>query len=79
MGKAIVSTTAGIHGLDLKNGTDLLVANGSEETAEAILRLLALPHERVVLERQARRTAELRYGWDAIAEQQKMLYTDLLN
>jgi GT2 family glycosyltransferase/glycosyltransferase involved in cell wall biosynthesis len=77
MGKAIVSTTAGIHGLDLENGKELIVADDPAEIANAILRLLDSPDERAALERQARRTAELRYGWNAIAEEQRRLYAEL--
>jgi GT2 family glycosyltransferase/glycosyltransferase involved in cell wall biosynthesis len=78
MGKAIVSTEAGINGLDLARGHDVIVANAAEEMAAAILRLLDSPEQRKALERHARKTAELRYGWDAIAEQQKRLYERLL-
>jgi GT2 family glycosyltransferase/glycosyltransferase involved in cell wall biosynthesis len=78
MGKAIVSTEAGVHGLDLERGADVVIANAAAETAEAIARLLDSPQERAALERHARRTAEQRYGWDAIAEQQARLYREIL-
>jgi glycosyltransferase involved in cell wall biosynthesis len=78
MGKAIVSTEAGINGLDLRRGSDVIVADAAEEMAEAITRLLDSPEERQTLERNARRTAEQRYGWDAIAEEQKRLYLELI-
>lgn len=78
MGKAIVSTEAGIHGLDLERGKDLVVTDQAEEMAAAILRLLKSPEERTALERQARKTAETRYGWDAIAVEQKRLYLRLM-
>jgi glycosyltransferase involved in cell wall biosynthesis len=77
MGKAIVSTEAGVHGIELERGKDLVVANSAEEMAEAILRLLGHPQERLALERRARQTAEGVYGWDAIAERQKQLYQSL--
>jgi GT2 family glycosyltransferase/glycosyltransferase involved in cell wall biosynthesis len=78
MGKAIVSTSAGIHGLDLEAGRDLLVADSAAEMAAAIRRLSGDPAERAALERQARATAERRYGWDAIAARQRELYESLL-
>ncbi len=77
MGKAIVSTEAGIHGLELEDGKDLIVANSPEDIAAAITRLLDNPGERAALERRARETVERRYSWDAIAEQQAELYRDL--
>jgi len=78
MGKAIVSTEAGIHGLELDRGADVIVADQPDEITAAITRLLDCPLEREKLERHARRTAELRYGWDAIAAAQRRLYRELL-
>jgi GT2 family glycosyltransferase/glycosyltransferase involved in cell wall biosynthesis len=78
MGKAIVSTEAGIHGLELELGKDVIVANSAAEMAHAIARLLDQPQERKSMERSARRTAERLYGWDGIAERQMELYRSLL-
>ena len=78
MGKAIVSTEAGIHGLDVKRGEDLIVADSAKEIAHWISRLLDHPEERIALEYHARQTVERVYNWDAIAEQQRRLYESLL-
>jgi GT2 family glycosyltransferase/glycosyltransferase involved in cell wall biosynthesis len=77
MGKAIVSTEAGIHGLELKRGEDLIVADSADEIVHWITQLLDHPEERIALEYNARRTAEHVYNWDAIAEQQRRLYDSL--
>jgi glycosyltransferase involved in cell wall biosynthesis len=79
MGKATVSTEAGIHGLALERGRDVMVTDSAEEMARAIERLLDHPDERVALEQQARATAERLYGWDAIAEGQAELYRSMLS
>ena len=78
MGKAIVSTSAGVHGLDLEPGRDVVVAATAEEFAAAVRSLLLDPERRRTLERQARATVERLYGWDAIARRQAELYRDLL-
>ena len=78
MGKAIVSTEAGIHGLELGRGTDVVVTDSAEAMASAITRLLDKPAERSKIEAHARQTAERVYGWDAIAREQKKLYESLL-
>jgi GT2 family glycosyltransferase len=91
MGKAIVSTSAGIHGLELEvarfskqngfrtsSGADVVIADAPGDLANAIAYLLDNPEARIALERQARRTAELHYGWDAIGDQQWHFYADLL-
>jgi len=79
MGRAIVSTPAGINGLDdLQPGADVVVTRTAAAMASAILDLLSNPERRSALERRARSTVEARYGWDAIGRQQKRLYDRLL-
>ena len=78
MGKAIVSTDAGIHGLELERGADVVVTESAEAMAAAITRLLADPAERAAIQSHARHTVERVYGWDAIAREQKKLYESLL-
>jgi glycosyltransferase involved in cell wall biosynthesis len=77
MGKAVVSTPAGINGLDLNPGTDVMIANTGVEMARAILDLLENPARRQAMERAARLTVENNFGWDVIAARQKQLYDDL--
>src|SRR5262249_42884938 len=50
MGKAIVSTPAGINGLDLVAGKDVLVAKTGAEMADAIVELLDNPSRRQAME-----------------------------
>jgi len=78
MGKAIASTTAGVHGLDLRSGADLVVTDAPKKLARAISLLLDSPEQRQALEQQARITAEQRFGWDAISRAQQELYESLL-
>ena len=77
MGKAIVSTPAGVNGLDLEPGRDFLLGTTGAEMAEAILALFADPERRRAVERQARTTVEQRFDWDVIAGQQNRLYREL--
>jgi GT2 family glycosyltransferase/glycosyltransferase involved in cell wall biosynthesis len=79
MGKAIVSTEAGIHGLELERGSDVMVADTPADMARTIARLLDFPEDRAALESHARRTASDRYGWDEITLQQKRLYESLIS
>lgn len=78
MGKAIVSTPAGINGLDL-DPADAIVTESAREMAAAIRELIANPARRRELESRARATAERRFDWDTVAEQQKSLYESLIN
>ena len=77
MGKALVSTPAGVNGLDLSPGEDFVLVRTAREMAEAIERLLAVPEERVRMERAARARVERDYGWNAIARAQAGLYREL--
>ena len=77
MGKAVVSTPAGINGLDLNPGVDVLIANTGDEMAQAILDLLQDPARRQAMERQARLTVERAFGWDVIAARQQQMYEEL--
>ncbi|MBI3679463.1 MAG: glycosyltransferase [Acidobacteria bacterium] len=77
MGKAIVSTPAGIHGLDLTDGRDVLVTPTGAEMADAIQRLLENPDQRRPLEAQARQTVEREFDWRAIGRRQAELYQRL--
>jgi GT2 family glycosyltransferase/glycosyltransferase involved in cell wall biosynthesis len=72
MGKAIVSTAAGIHGLEVEHS--VILAHSPEQMAAAILHLLEHPDDRLALERAARITAGRLYDWDSIAAQQADLY-----
>ncbi len=78
MGKAIVSTPAGINGLDLHPGDDVLVTGTACEMAQSIVELFENPARRESLERAARQTVERDFDWDAIARRQAELYLELL-
>jgi GT2 family glycosyltransferase/glycosyltransferase involved in cell wall biosynthesis len=76
MGRVVVSTPAGINGLDVSPGIDLIVTTSAAEMAEMILSLSSTPELRKKIERRARETA-LRFRWREIAERQSQLYDTL--
>jgi GT2 family glycosyltransferase/glycosyltransferase involved in cell wall biosynthesis len=77
MGKALVSTPAGVNGLDLKPGEDFVLVHSAQEMAAAIEKLLGEPAARAAIEAAARARVERDYGWDVIARAQAALYWDL--
>ncbi|HUH62478.1 MAG TPA: glycosyltransferase, partial [Terracidiphilus sp.] len=77
MGKAIVSTPAGVNGLDLDPGRNVLVTPTPDEMARAIAGLFEDIALREKLEREARRTVERDFDWDKIAARQSELYNRL--
>jgi glycosyltransferase involved in cell wall biosynthesis len=78
MGKAVVSTPAGVNGIDLTPGEDFELVRTAPEMAAAIENLLSSPAGRIHIEAAARSRVERDYGWDAIARAQSALYRDLL-
>jgi glycosyltransferase involved in cell wall biosynthesis len=73
IGRAVVSTPAGINGLDLVSGGEVVVAGSAIQMASEIVRLSSDAHARKVIEGQARQAA-LRYDWREIALKQSRLY-----
>jgi ribosomal protein S18 acetylase RimI-like enzyme len=73
-GRAIVSTPSGVAGLGLVDGEAALIAEAAPALAEAIRGLLEDPLRRATLAARARRLAEARYGWPAIAARQMALW-----
>jgi glycosyltransferase involved in cell wall biosynthesis len=67
-GKAVVSTTIGAEGLDVADGTNILLADDPDAFASSVVRLLQNPAERRALEDGALDLAA-RYDWSAIAVQ----------
>ncbi|MCX6627303.1 MAG: glycosyltransferase [Candidatus Solibacter sp.] len=78
MGKAVVSTPAGVNGLDLTPGEDFVLVHTAREMADAIETLLATPAGRARIEAAARSRVERDYSWDTIARAQSALYRELL-
>ncbi len=77
MGKAIVSTPAGVNGLELNPGEDVIVVPDATAMAAEIRSLFENPAKRKQIEAAARRTVERDYDWDRIAERQARLYREL--
>ncbi|MEO8597246.1 MAG: glycosyltransferase [Candidatus Solibacter sp.] len=77
MGKAVISTPAGVNGLDLTPGEDFVLVRTAGEMAEAIEHLLSNASARRDVELRARATVERNYSWEAIAARQAELYREL--
>jgi glycosyltransferase involved in cell wall biosynthesis len=65
MGKALVSTSIGAEGLDVKHGRDVLLADTPECFSDCVQRLLREPELRRSYERAATSLAA-RYDWSKI-------------
>jgi GT2 family glycosyltransferase/glycosyltransferase involved in cell wall biosynthesis len=68
MGKAVVSTAAGVNGLDIEAGRDFVLVKNAEEMRTSIERLLGDAAARKEIELAARARVELEFSWDRIAK-----------
>lgn len=78
MERAIVTTPAGINGLELFDGLEVAVAATGEEMAAAIERLAGDESARRAMAARARVAAVERYGWEQIGRKQAAMYRSLL-
>jgi glycosyltransferase involved in cell wall biosynthesis len=76
--KPVVSTPAGVNGLDLAPGEDFVLVHDAAEMAHAIEELMNNPARCERLGAAARRRVEREYNWDEIAHRQTKLYHELL-
>jgi GT2 family glycosyltransferase/glycosyltransferase involved in cell wall biosynthesis len=76
MGKAIVSTRAGVNGIDITANHDFLLSETAAQMAEQIGALASDSVLRKSIEHNARQTALL-YDWRAIGDRQAALYESL--
>ena len=75
MGKAIVSTSVGAEGLDLKDGEEIFIADEPKPFAEAVTRLLTDPALRRRIGENGRARVEKDYDWRSIGEKLHQRYT----
>jgi glycosyltransferase involved in cell wall biosynthesis len=69
MGRPVVSTTLGIEGLDVTDGSEFVRADDADAFAGSILGLLADPSRRARIAAAARRLMEQRFSWSRVARQ----------
>ena len=78
MGKAIVSTTVGAEGLDLKDGEEIFIADEPTAFADAVTRLLTDASLRRRIGENGRARVEQDYDWRSIGEKLHTLYKSLI-
>ncbi|MBC7227211.1 MAG: glycosyltransferase [Thermoflexales bacterium] len=69
LGTPVVATSKGAEGLDVTPGRDLLIADGPEAFAAAVVRVLETPELRASLSAAGRRLVAERYDWRTIGQQ----------
>ncbi len=77
MKKALVSTTLGAEGLDVKNNRDLVIADTPRQMAEDILHLLQDENMRKNLGNNGHSLVETQYDWNIIGRRLNEIYREL--
>ncbi len=78
MGKAVVSTTVGAEGLNLKDGEEIFIADEPTPFAEAVTQMITSPKLRRRIGENGRTRVEQDYDWRRIGEKLHSLYTKIL-
>jgi len=78
MGKAVVSTSIGAEGLELRDGFNILFADTVEAFATKVIKLLKNPRIRERLGKNGRSTVEKKYSWRIITPVLINTYSSLL-
>ncbi len=65
MAKPVVASSPAAEGIDAAAGTELLVADGAQAEAEAVLSLIDNPEGALALGKAARARMEARYSWES--------------
>ena len=76
--KAVVSTSVGCEGLDVKDDEHLLVADTPEDFSDAVIRLLGDANLRQRLSTNALEHVRRHYSWERIAEMYEQAFLSLL-
>jgi sugar transferase (PEP-CTERM/EpsH1 system associated) len=74
MGKPIISTRVGAEGLRIKDGENIILADSSADFAVNTVELLRDPSRMQVLGENGRKLVEDTYSWDALADQQDIIW-----
>jgi polysaccharide biosynthesis protein PslH len=77
LGLPIVATTAALGDIDLRDGTELMVRDGADSFAAAIVELLADSARRSALGAAARSAVEARWTWPRAAGALERLYEEI--
>jgi polysaccharide biosynthesis protein PslH len=78
LGKAMVSTSLGCEGVDVRDGEHLLIGDGAESFASKVIELFDDPARGEELGRAGRRLIERAYPWDLVGRRMEAVYDEML-
>jgi glycosyltransferase involved in cell wall biosynthesis len=69
MERAVVSTTIGAEGLDVRNGEHILLADDPQSFAQSVISLLRDPARAAAIGQSAATQVRTHFGWASVADQ----------
>ena len=79
LGRAVVTTSKGCEGLDVRHREHVMIADSTADFARGVVELLQRPDLRQALARNARHLVETRYDWSIINEKLSAFYENELS
>ena len=77
LGRAVVSTSIGCEGLEVKHNDTIIISDDPQDFAERVIELLGNKDLRKKISKNARNLVERNYCWDSIADKQIHLYEEV--
>lgn len=77
MGKAVVTTSIGIEGIEAEPGKEVMIADTPQDFAEKVIQLLSDPELRDQIGASARELVESNYDWKPIAKKLSEIYQNV--
>jgi glycosyltransferase involved in cell wall biosynthesis len=77
-GMPVLTTTAGLEGIDAANNTDVIVRDTPEDLAQAVCDLLKDPTQQEILAQNGRKLAEEKYHWKVALRMLDQVYERLV-
>lgn len=78
MGKAVVTTSIGIEGIEAEPGKEVMIADDPEDFAEKVIELLSNPQLRDQIGARARKLVESKHDWKPIAKKLSEIYENVV-
>jgi glycosyltransferase involved in cell wall biosynthesis len=75
---AVVTTTVGAEGINVKPDIDIMIANTDREFAQKTVFLLRHPQEAKIMGRNGRKVIEKYYSWEVIGEKMSRVYEEVI-
>ncbi len=79
MEKAVVSTSIGAEGIDVRNGLNIILADNNLKFAEEVVNLIKCQDLRKKLGKEGRKLVESKYSWELIGKKMNGLYNEIID